>query len=80
MKIDKIAPVPNDLELSRRQMQEFQQTVTKELGSIHNMVNSDVQTANANKEAIGALSSGELRKLQARATVIERSKDERKPQ
>ena len=86
MKIDKFATVPNDLEASRRQMQEFQQAVTKELGSIRNMVNSDVQAANANKEAIGSLSNrlsvveGDLRKLQNRATVIERSKDERKPQ
>jgi len=86
MKIDKIGPEANALELSRKQMQEFQQAVTKELGSIRNMLNSDVQAANANKEAIGSLSSrlsaleNDLRKLQARATVIEHSKDERKPQ
>ncbi|HXH92131.1 MAG TPA: hypothetical protein VNN25_11170 [Thermoanaerobaculia bacterium] len=86
MRIDKLATVPNDLEASRRQMQEFQQAVTKELGSIRNMVNSDVQAANANKEAIGSINGrlsrieNDLSKLQARANVIERSKDEKKPQ
>lgn len=82
-KIDRAAP---DLELSRKQMQEFRQSVTNELGSIKEMVNSDIQTANANKEAIGSLSrrlsvlENDLKKLQGRAAVIERSKDERKPQ
>jgi chromosome segregation ATPase len=86
VKIDRIAPMANDLELSRQQMQKFQQSLTNELGSIKEMVNSDIQTANANKEAIGSLSrrlsvlESDLKKLQGRAAVIERSKDERKPQ
>jgi chromosome segregation ATPase len=85
MKIGKVDAMANDLELSRKQMQEFRQAVTNELGSIRSLVNSDVQAANANKEAIGSLNNrlsgieGELRKLQARATIIERSKDEKKP-
>lgn len=84
MKIGKVDAMANDLELSRKQMQEFRQAVTNELGSIRSLVNADVQAANANKEAIGSLNNrlsgieGELRKLQARATIIER-KDEKKP-
>lgn len=86
MSVARVAPMANDLELSRQQMQKFQQSVTNDLGSIKQMVNSDIQAANANKEAIGSINNrlsvieSELRKLQARAAQIERSKDERKPQ
>jgi len=86
MSVARVAPMANDLELSRQQMQKFQQSVTNDLGSIKQMVNSDIQSANANKEAIGSLSNRlsrletELKNLQGRASALERSKDERKPQ
>jgi chromosome segregation ATPase len=86
MSVARIAPMANDLELSRQQMQKFQQSVTNDLGSIKQMVNSDIQAANANKEAIGSLNNrlsrleSELKNLQGRAMALERAKEERKPQ
>jgi valyl-tRNA synthetase len=63
----------NDVASSRQQFAELRQTMSKELESILALANTSVQTANANKEAIGAIArrlsvlEAEMKKLQERA-------------
>jgi hypothetical protein len=71
------AQVTNESTSSRQQLNDLRQTMTKELDSIRSLVNTSVQAANANKEAIGGLArrilavEAELKRLQERVKAFE---------
>ena len=74
----------NEIASSRQQVtNEFRQTIEKELDSIRTLANTSMQTANSNKEAIGALArrisavEADLKKLQGRVTTFEEAKAQR---
>ncbi len=87
-----VAGVRNDQEglrhentSSRQQINDLRQTMARELESIRSLVNTSVQTANANREAIGGLArrisvvETELKRLQERVKASEADKATRTP-